>query len=446
MFAVVDIETTGGYAAANGITEIAIVLHNGHEVEGKYETLVNPNMSIPRYVQSLTGITDSMVAGAPQFNTVAPHIYNLLKDRIFVAHNVNFDYSFVKHHLQVSGFELNVPKLCTIRTARKIFPGLPKYGLGHICQSLNINIENRHRAAGDAIATAQLLSLLINNDTSGDMAKMMKGRGGEQYLPPNVPVQQLQQLPAVPGVYYFHNKKGKPVYVGKARNLKQRVTSHFSNNKIGRQKQDFLKSIYSISYKVCTTELMAAILESVEIRRLWPAFNYSQKRFEQYYALYRYEDARGYIRLGIDKQRKNLQPLYTFGIMGQGHQLLKKLIDEFGLCPRLCFIDKTPGPSLADEQGLLPQEYNKRVGAAIHYLTEQLPSFVIMEAADTGGHSCILVEKGRFAGMGKLPAHIAVSTPADVMPHIELLPENTYIRNLVYQYAGKYPERTVAFS
>lgn len=446
MFAVVDIETTGGYASANGITEIAIVLHNGHEVEGKYETLVNPNMSIPRYVQSLTGITDAMVAQAPQFAMVAPHIYNLLKDRIFVAHNVNFDYSFVKHHLQVAGYDLNVPKLCTIRSARKIFPGLPKYGLGHICQTLDISIENRHRAAGDAIATSQLLSLLIANDTSGDIAKMMKGRGGEQYLPPNVPLDQLQQLPVTPGVYYFHNKKGKPVYVGKARNLRQRVTSHFSNNKIGRQKQDFLKSIYSISYKVCSTELMASILESIEIRRLWPEFNYSQKRFEQYYALYRYEDARGYIRLGIDKQRKNLQPIYTFGIITEGHQLLKNLIDKFELCPRMCFIDKTPGPTLADEQSLLPNEYNKRVGAALHYLSEQLPSFAILEAETGDKHSCILVEKGRFAGMGQVPAHLRFTTPDEVKTHIDLLPENTYIRNLVYQYAGKYPDRTIAFS
>ena len=126
MFAIVDIETTGGHASANGITEIAIVLHNGKEIEGKYQTLVNPLMPIQKYVQSLTGITDEMVSKAPLFSTVAPQIYNLLKDRVFVAHNVNFDYSFVKHQLQQEGFELDIAKLCTIRLARKIFPGLPK--------------------------------------------------------------------------------------------------------------------------------------------------------------------------------------------------------------------------------------------------------------------------------------------------------------------------------
>ena len=128
-FAVVDIETTGGFPSQHGITEIAIVLHNGTEVEGVYETLVNPHQPIPPFVIGMTGITNAMVEAAPSFNEVAPQIYNLLKNRIFVAHNVNFDFSFVKHHLKEAGFDLATPKLCTIRLSRKVFPGFPKYGL-----------------------------------------------------------------------------------------------------------------------------------------------------------------------------------------------------------------------------------------------------------------------------------------------------------------------------
>lgn len=114
-FAIVDIETTGGFPQQHGITEIAIVLHNGTEVEGKYETLVNPQQPIPAFIANMTGITDTMTAAAPSFEEVAPYIYNLLHDRVFVAHNVNFDFSFVKYHLQQAGFQLNTPKLCTIR-------------------------------------------------------------------------------------------------------------------------------------------------------------------------------------------------------------------------------------------------------------------------------------------------------------------------------------------
>jgi DNA polymerase-3 subunit epsilon len=442
MFAVVDIETTGGYASANGITEIAIVLHNGQEIEGKYTTLINPNQGIPRYVQGLTGITDEMVATAPQFSTVAENIFNLLKDRIFVAHNVNFDYSFVKHHLGVHGFELDVPKLCTIRFSRKIFPGYRKYGLGSICRELDITINDRHRAMGDAFATAQLLQLLIANDKHGEITKMMKGRNQHSYLPPNLSDELFAKLPTQPGVYYFHNKKGKVIYVGKAKHIKQRVTSHFSNNKPTRQKQYFLRSVYNITYKVCGTELMASILESIEIRRLWPAFNYSQKRFEQVYGLYVYEDAKGYWRLVIEKKKKHLHCIHSFGSLLEGRQAIKTLIDRFELCAKLCFIDMSAGPTLVEERGELPQAYNKRVNAAIKYLEDQLPSFVIREDDESeGGQSFVLVEKGKFAGMGKVPKEQDFITTESVKPYMEAYPENTYIRNLVYQYATKYPER-----
>lgn len=445
MYAIVDIETTGGHASANGITEIAIILHNGKEIEGKYTTLINPNVAIPPYVQSLTGITNAMVAVAPQFNALAPYIFNLLKDRVFVAHNVNFDYSFVKYHLELAGFELNTPKLCTIRTARKVFPGYRKYGLESICRELDIEISDRHRAEGDALATTKLFELLLANDTSGDIKKMLKGRNAEQYLPPNLSEEIIADLPHSPGVYYFHDKKGKVIYVGKAKDIKKRVTSHFSNNKITKQKQDFLKGIYNITYKVCGTELMAAILESIEIRRLWPAFNYSQKRFEQVFGLYAFEDARGYWRLVIEKKKKHLEPIHSFGSLLEGRQMLKSLIDKFELCAKLCFIDASPGATLVELKGEMPVTYNKRVNAAIAYLESQLPSFVIREDDENSDEqSFILVEKGKFAGMGKVPKESEFLTTESLKPHMEVLPENTYIRNLVYQYANKFPERKSA--
>lgn len=174
MFAIVDIETTGGYAAANRITEIAIVLHNGKEMEGSYQTLVNPEMPIQKYVQRLTGITDKMVVSAPTFSTLAPQIFNLLKGRIFVAHNVGFDYSFVKLQLQQEGFNLDITKLCTIKLARKIFPNLLRYGLGNVCRELNIHNDDRHRAIGDALATSKLFELLVQYDQNNELMKMMK--------------------------------------------------------------------------------------------------------------------------------------------------------------------------------------------------------------------------------------------------------------------------------
>src|SRR5688572_17966164 len=131
MYAIVDIETTGGYAANNDITEVAIVLHDGQAVVKRFESLVKPGMPIPYYIQVLTGITNDMVADAPSFEELAPEIHALLEGHIFVAHNVNFDYSFLKHHLNLAGYELTCNKLCTVRLSKKVFSGLPSYSLGN---------------------------------------------------------------------------------------------------------------------------------------------------------------------------------------------------------------------------------------------------------------------------------------------------------------------------
>jgi DNA polymerase-3 subunit epsilon len=463
MYAIVDIETTGGYAANNAITEVAIVLHDGNRELKRYETLVRPGMSIPRYVQVLTGISDEMVAGAPYFEEIAPLIYEWLKDAIFVAHNVNFDYSFIRHQLKACGLELDCKKLCTVRLSRKTFPGAPGYSLGKICQHLGIIIPNRHRAGGDAGATVQLFELILKAGGLEHIRGMLKGNSREQYLPINLPAEQLEKLPMVPGVYYFHDQKGKVIYVGKARNLRHRVVSHFSNNKPGRQKQEFLRNIYSISHETTGTELMAFLLECIEIKRLWPAYNRSLKRFEPSYGLYVYEDRNGYSRLILEKRKRQLQPVYTFSLLLEGQNLLRKLVREYRLCPKLCFIQRdndpciglsTPGTAasaIADmhcygacEQRESPASYNERVEAAIAALVKSLPSFTLM---DEGRHpeekSCILIEQGRLYGMGYLPTDTAIADAEELKNYLTRYPENDYMRGLIYQHAEKWPGKKI---
>jgi DNA polymerase-3 subunit epsilon len=447
MYAIVDIETTGGYASGNGIAEIAIAIHDGERMVDFFETLINPEVPVPRYIQALTGINNAMVSQAPLFEDVAPKIYGLLQGKVFVAHNVNFDYSFVKYKLAQEGYELDCKKLCTVRLGRKVLPGYPSYSLGRLCRSLDIVIEQRHRAGGDALATVKLFELILQNDLAGEIKAMLKGKTKDQFLPPHLPVEQVAQLPCCPGVYYFHNQKGKIVYVGKAKDLKKRVTSHFSNNKPGKQKQDFLREIYSISYQLCGSELMAFILESIEIKRLWPLYNRSLKGFQQTFGLYVYEDGRGYQRLIIEKKKKQLQPLYTFNVMLDGLNMLKQLIEKFGLCSRLCYIDKTVGPTLADE--LTAGEYNNRVKAAVDHLNSALPSFAVVEEValpkKEDKQTIILMEKGRFYGMGYAPANVTYAHIDEVKKHVTEYPESDYIKGLVYSYANKFPQRMVAF-
>lgn len=451
LYAIVDIETTGGHASAAGITDIAIVIHDGQQVLDTYHTLVNPQQPIPRFIQGLTGITDQMVATAPVFEEIAETVADKLRGKIFVAHNVNFDYSFVKHCLDAAGHRFEARKLCTIRYARKVVPGLRRYGLAALCPELGIEHNDRHRALGDAEATARLFAHLVANDAGGELQKLLKGRNREQYLPPHVPVEQLDVLPPSPGVYYFYNAAGKPVYVGKALNLRKRVRSHFSNNKTNRQKADFLREIHRISYTPVATDLMAHILESVEIRRLWPSHNRSQRGYHPRFGLFAYEDRNGYLRLAVEKHRMVAPALYSFNTLNEGYRHLRTLTEEFSLCPRLCGL----APE-ADCKGGLPAEgcenfcaeeplfYNARVQDAIQALQERLPSFALLDdGREYGERSCILVHKGNLCAMGYFAESLAPASYEQFSQILDPLPDNDYIRSLVYRHASDFPEKII---
>ncbi|MDE1192284.1 MAG: 3'-5' exonuclease [Arachidicoccus sp.] len=163
MYAIIDIETTGSPVEKNGITDIAIIHYNGEKTEKKYETLINPHVAIPQYVEKLTGITNEMVAKAPDFNEVAGEIFEMLDGKIFVAHNADFDYSYVQHFLRNAGYDYSADVLCTLNLSRKAFPNIQKHGLENLCKELDITNSSRHRAMGDAYATTQILEKILKN-------------------------------------------------------------------------------------------------------------------------------------------------------------------------------------------------------------------------------------------------------------------------------------------
>lgn len=444
MYAIVDIETTGGHAAANGITEIAVYIHDGSRVTRHFETLLNPNQAIPRYIKALTGIDDEMVADAPQFDEVAETLYDLLRDKIFVAHNVNFDYSFVKHHLKASGFDLNTKKICTVRLSRKVFPGLPSYSLGNLCRTLQLSIENRHRAGGDAKATVKLLEHCLDNNGELYISQMLKKSSADQWLPLQLTKEDITKLPSCPGVYYFLDARDKIVYVGKAINIKKRVSSHFTHNDPDRKRQNFLRTICKIKFKECATELEAIVLESAEIRRLWPKYNVSQKQPQQKFALYLFEDNGGYMRLAIDKKKKRLPSLYNFNLLHEGMIMLKKMVEEFELHEKLCFIDKTPFTekdlSFLDP----PHVYNGKIKRALEALEEQLPTFAVMDDGINKNEKLyLLVERGNFWGMGYLPASVSISSASDLKNYLQPYTDNDTIRNSIYSFVEQYPDKKV---
>ncbi|MES2431595.1 MAG: exonuclease domain-containing protein [Bacteroidota bacterium] len=442
MYAIVDIETTGGYASANGITEIAVYIHDGTKVIRKFETLINPQQKIPSYITALTGINGAMLIDAPVFEEIAEALYDVLKDNIFVAHNVNFDYSFVNHHLKEHGFVLSPRKLCTVRLSRKVVPGLHSYSLGNLCRQLEIPINNRHRAGGDAKATVLLFEHLLNNNAQAHIDQMLKKTSSEQWLPPGLQKTDIQKLPTGPGVYYFHDIKGKIVYVGKAVNIKKRVSSHFTVNDAERKRQNFLLHVCKISFAACATELEAIVLESTEIKRLWPKYNKSQKQPMQKYGLYMFEDSKGYMRLAIDKKKKNVQALYCFNSLHEGIILQRKMLEEFELNEKLCFLNKT---SFTDDDKKLLEPvnvYNEKVTNAITALHKQLPTFAVMDDGIKEDEKlCLLIEKGSFWGMGYLPSEIEISSSDELKDLLQPYQDNDTIRNSIYSFIEAHPEK-----
>lgn len=453
-YAIVDIETTGGSASGSAITEVAILLHDGKQVTERYETLIDPLCPIPHYIQVLTGIDEEMVAQAPTFAGVAAKIYELLSGCIFVAHNVNFDYSFIKHHLSLAGYIFNAPKLCTVRLSRKIKPGLASYSLGKLCTSLDIPMENRHRAGGDATATALLFSKLMTWDEEGIIASMLKKNSKEQALPPNLPRADFDALPQCPGIYYFKDKAGKVVYVGKANNLKKRVSGHFTGHNPNPQRQHFLLDIYAIDFEICGTELMALLAEVAAIKKLWPKYNRALKRYEPKFGLFFYEDRNDYLRLAIGKYNKSHVALHEFQSQAEGTNLLHQLCRDFNLCPELCAIGPCKtycyGISLQEESRSkaeihgTAEAYNMRVTAALESLKHNLPSFAI---ADKGRHdeerSYIWVDKGVFYGMGYIGVDTDLSSAEDVKTALTRYASNRYSTELIHSYAQKYPYKVI---
>ncbi|MGE6219150.1 exonuclease domain-containing protein [Nubsella zeaxanthinifaciens] len=440
-YAVVDIETTGGSVSNSRITEVAVILHDGQRVTKRWSSLVNPEMPIPLHITALTGIDEEMVATAPTFAEIAEQLIELLADKVFVAHNVNFDYSFLRGQLAACGIQWNATKLCTVRLSRKLLSGLPSYSLGKLCAAVDIELKDRHRALGDAEATAHLFTLLLEKDEQQLIREMVLKASPEQRLPANVPLADFKALPDSPGVYYFHNKIGKVIYVGKAVNIKKRVASHFTGNDSGARRQHFLKDIFHISFERCGSELMALLLECTEIQRLWPQHNRALKRFEAKFALYHYVAVNGYSYLAVGRLTKQQPHVKTFDREIDGLNFLAEITNKFQIDQRFCRYGKA-SVLRSDENLPSVESHNAAVNSLLEDILTEQPSFVIIEDGRSNDElGCVYVEKGNFCGMGYLTSDVSFSSYQEVKEHITTYKGNHYMLQLVMSYAQRYPSR-----
>ena len=444
MYAIVDIETTGGYAEKHRVTEIAIYHHDGMQITDHYKTLINPGRKIPHFITGLTGINYEMVKEAPSFADVAEEVMGWLKDRVFVAHNAHFDYSFLKKEFEDFGLTWNSKKLCTVRLSRKIIPGLDSYGLGRLAESLGIKIPDRHRAGGDALATARIFDILLKRDQDGVIAKALRRNSGETILPPNLPKEDFDKLPARPGVYYFLDSRGQVIYVGKAINIKKRIAGHFTGEAREWNRSNIRNEIHNITWELTGNELIALILEAQEIRRLWPKYNLAQKYRVEEWGVYDYEDRNGYLRFSVNVVNRGTRPLITFSNKGDAWNFMWEKVRTHDLCPKLsglqlakglCFSHQSGGCKGACQGVETPKKYNKRVQQAIDSFFEKGKTLAIFgKGRSAEERSVILVENGNYSGFGYFGDDVVISDLDTARMIIKPAKENRIVQNLVNSF------------
>lgn len=441
MYAIVDIETTGGSSKSHKITEIAVIIHDGIEEVSRFETLVNPEMLVPRNITALTGISNEMVQTAPFFRDIAEKLFELLKDKVFVAHNVNFDYGFIRSHFADLGVKWNPKRLCTVRLSRKIIPGLYSYSLGKIAQQLGYQIEHRHRAMGDCEFTAILFEKLVKDDSNEHIKFALNLRSREATLPPNLSRTILDNLPETLGVYLFYDATGKVIYTGKANNIKTRVSEHFRGNTHTGYKSRFAEKIEDVKWIECPNELISLLVEAKEIKKHWPPYNRLMKRVTLNWGVFSYRDQNDYARFTIGRVGKWAKPIVSFRSQFEARQMIMKLRDEFKLCARYCDLQELSGECAEDVHGACnkaciqlesPELYNRRHSLAIEHLTKSEGTMIIRDIGfNPEEETLVLLENGRYKGHGAVPKALEVNSVDDVLEYIETGYDDQDIQSII---------------
>lgn len=445
-YAIVDIETTGGSPKESKITEIAIYKHDGTTITDKFETLVNPQMSIQPFVSNLTGINNQLVKDAPKFFEIAKQLITFTEGCVFVAHNVSFDYKILRAEFKSLGYDYRRPHLCTVNTSKMLLPGLESYSLGKLTKSLGIELEERHRAGGDALATAKLFTLLHEKDDNNLTSFIQKELKPEN-LHPNLDLDTAEEIPNRIGIYMFYNEFNKIIYIGRSKHIRTRVEQHLKNDKTKKGAQ-MQAEIARIDYELTGSELIAALKESKLIKKHQPVYNRALRKNKFPYGLFQYTDEVGYCRFFIQQANKLSElPLLSYSSKKEGKIYLENVVEKHQLCKKLCdlhttssscfeySIKKCNGACICKEP---VKDYNKRCFKFISELNFNNETFYIIDKGrNRGEKSLILLENGVLKGMGYAPYHFNRKHASDWSTFIELYVEDSDAKSLIENFLKK---------
>lgn len=409
--AFVDIETTGGSHFNSRVLEIGVVRVERNQVVATYNTLLQPDEDVPSWITNLTGITTDDVVDAPRFAQVADDLAEILDGAVFVAHNVRFDYGFLRMEFDRLGVPFHPPLLCTVRLSRRLFPEFRTHKLAAIIERHGLAVAARHRAFDDAQALWQFYQLVQHEFDLDTVEEAVRAQLGSQSVPSQLDVEQVAALPEGPGVYIFEDEEGAPLYVGKSVTVRKRVLSHFSADYERGAEQSLAVRVRRLRGVATHGELSALLLESELIKDLQPPFNRAGRQRERMtlvladttpdgYATVRLEDTG---EIGAEAGGRLLA---TYTSLGRARPALVALVARYRLCPKLMGLERTGRACFASQLGKCdracegaepPESYNERFAAAFGRLRVAEwpyggPVLITERRADMPGSSGVLVD------------------------------------------------------
>jgi len=455
LYTIVDIETTGNGIKGNKITEIAAFKYDGYEIVSEFTSLVNPECEIPYFITGLTGIDDTMVRDAPKFEEIAQEFQEFTKDCIFVAHSVNFDYNVIKQEYKLLNKDFVRKKLCTVRLSRTLLPGYQSYSLGKLCSSLHIPLKDRHRARGDAHATTLLFQKLLGaNGANAVFKRFLNARSQEATLPPSLPKSEYEKLPTRPGVYIFKNEKREIIYIGKAKNVKKRVLSHFYD-KATKEVRMCRDTMY-IDFEQSGSELLALLMESAAIKKHFPIYNSAQKRTVTPYGIFTYEDRNGILHLAYNKLKLVPNALLTLYNATDCRSFLMQICKAHNLCPKFCHLQENvthcshyaitecAGVCRGDEA--IP-DYNERVMVAVSQILSKSGNQIIKERGRTSNEEALVVLKDDvYLGYGFIPKDSVVNSWEDMEAFLVREKDTLEVQQIIRSYCSRNEANITSFN
>ena len=444
MYAIIDIETTGGQFNEEGITEIAIYKFDGSEVVDQFISLVNPEKPIQPFVVKLTGINNAMLRSAPKFFEVAKRIIEITEGCILVAHNTSFDYRILRCEFNRLGYDFVKPTLCTVELSKKLIPEQPSYSLGKLVRALGIPMSDRHRASGDALATVKLFQMLLAKDTEKEILIGLIKAEIKSGLSPKL-LDIVESLPSKTGIYYIHNENGDLIYIGKSKNIKKRVNQHFTGKNSKSKKLQL--QVFTVTYEETGSELVALLKESEEIKINKPIHNRAQRKSIFQWALYEVLDDNGYLNLKLLKADGRKKEITSYTTVQEGKNALFRITEKYNLCQKLnglyetqngCFqhkINECNGACLGKET---PEEYNQRVEEFLTEMAFENNNMIIVDRGrKVSERSAILIENGIYKGYCFYDLNYQI-TNVEVLKNI-LIPmqNNRDTRTIIQSYLRK---------